>query len=416
MNQNMKRLNLNFAMARYFREDQILRAIAEEALNFLLERVDANKIQCLLLTGSVANGEGTVIEHDSIRITSDFDFVVYLDLPYFLKYSGHFQSLSQEISAIVSKRGVDTHIQFLPSSNIIRIFPSFANPRIYEYEFAFATKCILGKKPPFNKVVRPSRRDALELIFTVVSDLVFSKFKESSKIEESYIYAKRVLTLLNSILIFRGFFAETYKKRIDIAKKYGSIGTIPFSREEVKTLEIFTEYKLSGSYRHLLNSLAYKDVDDLVQFQKKFLTILTAKVLCYELINLTNKQLATNLARNNCLQNPIDKLPKLLREYSKHSMIRTLSRIMGITIYMFGLLAGDRKRTELFATFIFHKQSPKVILNVLVALLFIYGLDISARKILNEIFPWIDLDDETEAEAFQRIFSLWQIAEQSVKL
>ena len=92
-------------------------------------------------------------------------------------------------------------------------------------------------------------------------------------------YAKRALTLLNSLLIFNGVFAETYTKRIKIAEEYASRGMIPLSQSEIETLELFTEYKISGSFQHLLDSFQFLKIDDLIRFQKKFLEKLTIKIL-----------------------------------------------------------------------------------------------------------------------------------------
>lgn len=401
-------------MARHDHEDIVLREIAQEALNSLLERVDAEKIRCILLTGSVANGEGTVIKHNSSMITSDFDFIIYMDFPHFLKNRAHFQNLSQEASTRLMEKGVNTHITFLLSTSVLHkgIFPIISN--IYEYEFSLASRCIFGKTLSFDSTTRPSKRDALELTFTVVSDLVYSKLKDLSKIEESYIYAKRALTLLNSILIFHGFFAKTYQKRMEMARKYAATGRIPLNQDEIKTLEIFTEYKLSGSFQQLGASLACKKTDDLITFQKKFLKELTTKILYYELNNILTKTTETRPEYSNSLQNMTCKFPALLKEYSRYSKTGLLHRIMGITLYLFWALTRNRRRKELFATFIFHNQSPKVILNVITALLFVYDRYISARKILRKFFPWIKINDETEA--IQKTFSLWQIAGQSIKL
>ena len=409
----MNTMTLDFPMARYDHEDAVLRAIAQEALTFLIKNINTNRIRCILLTGSVANGEGTVVEYDSSMITSDFDFVLYLDFPYFLKNRTHLRNLSQVMSTRLLERGVKTHIEFLPSTDAFCAGVCFTNQSIYEYEFALASKCIFGKTPSFNKATRPSKSDSLELLFTVVSELVFSKFKNVSKIEESYIYAKRALTLLNSALIFHGVFAETYEKRTKIAKEYASRGIIPLSQDEIKTLQIFTEYKLSGSFQHLLKSFAYKKTDDLIKFQREFLKKLTTKILYYELLNLTNQPMETNLTDNNSLQNTISKFPKLLKNYSKHSKARLFPRIIGVVLCAFWLLTRDRQRKEIFTTFVFHKQSPKAILNILITLLFIYERNISVIKMLRETFPWIRFNDDS---AIQKMLSLWRTAEQSIKL
>src|SRR3990170_7921874 len=110
----MDKMNLEFVMAKYAREDVILRAIAQTALDFLSKYADTNRIKWVLLTGSVANGEGTVVDCNSFMITSDFDFVIYLDFLEFLQNRKYLQNLSQEISKKLMKRGVNTHVTFLP--------------------------------------------------------------------------------------------------------------------------------------------------------------------------------------------------------------------------------------------------------------------------------------------------------------
>ncbi len=413
MCQTMNELSLDFVMAKYDHEDAVLRQIAEEALDFLLKRVETHKIRCILLTGSIANGEGTVIKSDSSIVTSDFDFIIYMNLFDFLKSRAHLQNLSRQMTTRLVKRGVNTHATFLPSTRFLQEGIHLVNPRIYEYEFAFASKCLFGKSPSFDKSARPSKRDALELIFTVVSDLVFSDLKNISKIEQSYIYAKRALTLLNSTLILNGIFAETYEKRMKIAKEYASEGVIPLDQNEIKVLEIFTAYKLSGSFQHLLDSLGRKDAENLIKFQRKFLKRMTTKILYYGLMGFLEKPMKTNFKHLDSLENMISDFPELLREYSKNSKARPISRIMGTIICVFGRFARDRERKELFTTFIFHKQSPKVILNVIATILLISGDNVSAMRILRETFPWIDLGDIL---GIQKMFAFWQVAEQSVKL
>jgi len=405
-------INLDFRMAKQNYADEVLRAIAKEALDFLLKNVNANRIKCILVTGSLANGEGTVIKHDSSVITSDFDFVVYLDFPCYLKNGNYFQHLSQEMSTRLINRKINTHVVFLPSTQILQTGIRFTNSSIYEYEFAIASKCVFGKAQSFNLTARPTKRDALELTFTVVSDLVFSNFKNLSKIEESYIYAKRALTLLNSILIFHGFFAETYEKRMKIAKSYVSRGMIPVTQDEMKILKIFTEYKLSGSLHQLFDSLSCSDIGDLLRFQREFLANLAIKILNFELNNVFAEEKQAKPRYNGSSQNA--RFPELLKEYSKRSTSQLPSRILGITLYVFWSFARNKRRKELFATFVFRKQPPKTLLNVLITLLLIYNGNTAARKFLEEIFPWMNFD--AAPEPLKKIFSLWQSAEQSIKL
>jgi len=411
MNKKTGKVNLDFSMAKQKHADEFLRGIAREALGFLFRYINISKIKCILITGSLANGEGTVIEYDSAVVASDFDFVIYLDFPYYLKSRNLFQQLSQQISTILVGRRINTHVVFLPTTEIFhRIIPS-KNSAIYDYEFTTASKCIFGKMPSLNKFARPTKEDALELTFTMISDLVFSDLKNFSKIEESYIYAKKALTLLNSILIFHGFFAETYQKRIEIARKYSVEGKIPLTQDEIKILEAFTEYKLSGSLHRLLDTLSFSSITNLVQFQRKFLTHLAIKILHYELKNfLDAREVKSN---TDLFLNAIYEIPTLLRKYLEYLRTGLFSRILGIILYLIWSILKDKERMELFATFIFYKQSPKVILNMLITLILIYGENILTGKIIKKVFPWINLSN---TPAICKLFSLWLIAEQSIKL
>ena len=173
-------------------------------------------------------------------------------------------------------------------------------------------------------------------------------------------------------------------------------------------LEIFTEYKLSGSFQHLLDALACKKTEDLIRIQKEFLKKLTTKILCYELMNFVDKPAGAGLTYNDSSQACMS---MLLREYSKCSKERLLHRIMGVILYLFWSFSRNMRRKEIFATYIFHKQSPKTILNVLVTLLFMRGHEISMGRILRKVFPWINFE---ETNAIQKLFSLLQIAEQSI--
>jgi hypothetical protein len=405
----MNQANFGFKMAARDNSDALLRAIAQESMDILFEHVDKEKIVGILLTGSVANGEGTVVEHDSLIAASDFDFMVYMTLSELLKNRRLLFNLSQEITTRFVKRGIGTHVKFTPSSGILQSALHLANSSIYEYEFAHASKCLFGKPPSIDRNARPTKKDALELTFTVVSDLIFSKFKNLSEIEESYIYAKRALTLLNSLLIFLGVFAETYQERLKIARNYVSTSAFPINQNDLETLEMLTDYKLSGSFQYLLNAFRCNKAEDVVNAQREFLKRLAAKTLHFELINFIQKPSGRN--PKEC-DSSGKSMPRLIRQYSKDSVEGLLHRFLGITLYVFWSFSRDIKRKELFSTYLFHRQSPKTILNVLVALRFLSGDATSAAENFRKVFTWVSSDD---SNAMEKLFFLWQTAEQSFR-
>ncbi len=403
------KIELDFKLAKQDHANRVLKAIARQALDFLLKNINSNKIICILLTGSLSKSEGTFIQHKSSIVTSDFDFVVYLDFISYLKYKSKFKYLSQRITTRLLDRKINTHVEFLPYTLFFQTGTLFKYPDIYEYEFAHANKCVFGKEQIFNSFVRPTKKDALELTFTVVSDLVFTNLKYASKVEESYIFAKRALTLLNSLLIFHGFFIESYEKRIKFIQKCVHKKFLPITKDEIKILEIYTQYKLIGSFPQLLDSLSFSDISELLHFQREFLTNLTIKTLSHELGILTKEK------HWNYSYNTLNKLELIsfLREYFNSSKIPLPSRILGIILYVLWTFVRNRRKKELFTINIFYKQSPKTLLNVLITLLLIYDKNINLRKIL-EIFPWIN--DDVDTDPLQTLFLLWKTAENSVKL
>jgi hypothetical protein len=191
-----------------------------------------------------------------------------------------------------------------------------------------------------------------------------------------------------------------------------SRGISPSIQNELSILKIYTEYKLNGSLQQLLNSMSCSDINNLLQLQREFLTNLTIKTLNFELDNIIAEEELAKSKYHEPSQNK--EFAKLLKEYSKLSTTRLQYRILGFILYILWSFTRNKERKDLFATFVFHKKPPKTILNVVITLLFIYDSETLARKILKEIFPWITFD--APARSLQRLFFLWQSAEQSVKL
>lgn len=395
-------------MAKHVSADNLLRSIAHESLNYFLNHLDINRIKCILLTGSVANGEGTVVEYDSFCVTSDFDFIFFLDFQYFFMQKRYFQLLSREISIQLWKKGIKTHVVFLPISHLFHNKYFSTIPSIYQYEFAHSSICIFGSFHVFNKLKRPSKINALELIFTVIGDQLFSEYKTHAQVEEVYIYAKRALTLLNSILIFHECYGTTYQKRLNLVTS----NKFPISKEEIKILDFYTQFKLDGSIQNLRESLGFKNVDELLCFEKDFLNDLTKKLLYYELNEFSKCVKSINTTCNLSIIGTKDYY-YLYKQYLKYSKIKFSNIITGIFLYLLWSILRRKDKKELFLTFLIHKKSPKRILNELVLLIFLNGPDILNGNILRNKFSWINFN---ETNVSKKLFALWKVAEKSIKL
>jgi len=110
-------------MAQFDCEDAPIRNIAKKSLDFLIENVGVDNIQSVLLTGSLANGEGTVIKSDNSLLESDFDIEVYLNFFKFIKLKNHILNISDQISKKLERGGVNTHVLFLPTrQSVAKLF------------------------------------------------------------------------------------------------------------------------------------------------------------------------------------------------------------------------------------------------------------------------------------------------------
>lgn len=389
-------------------DNELLQKINSLAINYLFKSINKKEISCLLLTGSVANCEGTVLRTDSSTVVaSDFDFVVYMNLINYLRNRRQFPKLSSEISDYIVKNNVDTHVVFLPLCKALQRIPGLGNSSIYEYEFSFGGKCMFGTKPSLNNKARPTEKDALELTFTVIGDLIFSNSESLSVEEKIYVYSKRALTLLNSLLIFNKIFAITYKERITNAKNLGKLNCL--SENELRTLAAYTDFKLSGELKPLLTSLNFSNVEDLIVFQKDFLKNFAVKILYIELSIFSKKSYASKFS----IQEMENELPKLLLEYYNKYNLSFTSRFNGLALYLISSLSLNTQKRELFATFIFYNRSPKSILNIINALFLIENDHKKTVKILKEVFSWVKFSDESSISNLRQI---WEIAQQSIKL
>jgi hypothetical protein len=410
LNYAQKKCMSNFPMAKDQFANSTLQAITEESLIFLLQNTDPSKIHSILLTGSLANAEGTVVNNTSQIVASDFDFEVYIDTFYFLLHKSLFHNLSRKMTKKLLSRGINTHVEYQPSNPCLESILSFLNSKIYEYEFALASKCVFGRPPVFDMTARPTKAEALELTFTVAGDIVFSEDTKNSDTELSYVYAKRALTLLNSLLIFNGIFAESYQKRLDAGVEY-SEKLKCLSAEDLSMLRTFTEFKLSGSIVKTMATLKCISVTDLVKREKEYLKSLTTRVLLYEIANLETEYGENLLYCSNDGKLSLEDCTTLLNQYLKNNNTRLIPRLLGVVLYLLSLVKRENEKSELFKVFLLRKQSPKIIMNYLIASVLIRD-SFPACPVLRFVLPWIKLNKS----GYSKTYSMWKIAQESIKL
>jgi hypothetical protein len=404
-----KTMNFDFVMAKNPKHDSILHEILKFSIKSLFSNLGEKQILGVLLTGSVANGEGTVLVADSLSIISDLDLVVYLDFISYLKNRNIFDHLSNEVTKKLISQGYNTHVVFLPHCSFMSYL---SKSNIYDYEFRYG-KRIYGQIPVFNETALPSFNDALELTFTVISDLIFNNSQKIEKSEQSYILAKRALTLLNSVLIFYQVPLETYKKRIEFAKMCYDKKNFPFNSDEIEVLSLYTEFKLFGSIDNLMKSLGMAEINELLAFQTQFLKMLVLKCLYYELSIYACKSIKkTEFNETNEFYQ--SNIPSLLDTYSSKSILRAKLRFFGLILLILTLFYRNKLRRDLFVSFLFHKQAPKVILNHLIALYLVSSEGEVTMK-FRSIFPWLTYNNVTNLKD-NLFLPLWRISERVLKV
>lgn len=290
---------INFNLTSDPIKNNLFKNILDEILKFLYDNLNYKSIEGIILTGSIANGEGTIINNGEYTYISDFDILLSFNLLNFLKYRAYCIDLSQKMTQELLKKKIFTHVNYLPNNDTINRILNMKNTKIYDYEFRVSSKLMYGKQIFINDDLYPSTEDSFELLFTVLSHQLFN-LENKYKVEKVYEYAKLSLTLLNSFLIYNNLIANTYKKRLNILIKNREIFNI-ITDCDINIFKIYTQFKIDGSLNTLMNNLNYINIDFLIDFQKKYLRELSLRILRYELYNINLTYKYKNNIENNYL-------------------------------------------------------------------------------------------------------------------
>jgi hypothetical protein len=362
----------NYVLSQDKESDKILKKIVEIALIRLFSHIPIKVIKDIQLTGSIANGEGTVIKEERV-IASDVDILVYLNFPYFIIaiMKGLFEKLSQEVSHDLSSKGWKVHICFTGSIKSAP-FSHLLGSHIYDFEF-------LTNKSFFNSrnsrritdVYIPTKRDALQLTFTTAADYLFLDSVAPSNIEKVYLLAKRFLTLIHSLFIFEGKPKASYEERSAFAETSKFCATFLSVREK-ELIEKFTKFKLSGQISYIFDAFQSKDTEQIINLQKELLVNMIMRTLYYELQKNYDGLRANCKRRHNNEQLSAEGLLNLLNAYFHKTGKSFISSL--IYVYILTLISIVTRRV-----FVLHLVGPLLVLrhsltsvaNYLVGLMFI---------------------------------------------
>jgi len=347
-------------------KDFILGTVVNSALEYFLRSVDCRYVQCILLTGSLARDEATIIRSGSHVMMSDLDFIVFVKTPYYFIAKRRFREISKKLTETCQKRGVKTRILFHPQLKILQ----FLTPKIYLYEYRVISKLMYGEIPDFvNRGWVPTAEDALDLIFSSIADYISVKSCiKTTTSENIYVYAKRSLTILYSILIIERIFVYRYSERVTraiMALKQRSLPIIDYT--DLFILDALTRFKLSGSIEGLKKSLQFDNIFELLNFLDRFFKTLTIKVLYYCLALKTWKKV-----ENDSVDEIYKKLPKLLVDFVQRSKLPYDKYVLNIlSMIVCTNKIKDKKLRKIYSSFCIKRYSIRNVINLVLTYYFL---------------------------------------------
>ena len=364
-------------------EADIFKGLAEFATTRFLRSVNIKHVKCVVLTGSLATEEGTILKSGSSIITSDLDIDVFIGLAYYLICRKQFRRLSEQLTCDCKKAGFITNIFFHPKT---RLF-SFSIADIYFYEYRVASKVLYGEIPTwvFKKMALPTKDDAFGLVFSSISDYLSARVHTNWTLAEKiYTYAKRSLTLLYAALIIQGIFTFKYQERVTRSKSEFKKGNLRFLKaSDLIMLSAFANFKLSGRLEELMKALDCKNEYELLNNVQHFTMILICRVL-YLCFAATNKTETSSLNAWS-----LSEIGKRLPEW--------LSRLLGLKLplgrYLLNILVmpqriervDDQKLRTTLRTFCIRRFSIQAVLNVFLTYHFL--LELSHYVAIPELRP-----------------------------
>jgi len=215
-------LNVDFPLCRDPRHEAAVREVLVRAVELLLDRLPPGKLTALVLTGSFARGEGSVMAvGNRLRVLGDIEFlVVFPNELDFYTFRPQMAAWSREASQAVLDL-IEVDIEFGPVA--VDYFTKLARPSIFVYDLIRHGKIIWGlpdvvKRIPEFGPDRIPADDALYLLFNRAIEQL-EAYDRTERLEGralwdlAYQRHKLVLDLAGSALAFFGRHEPSYEAR-----------------------------------------------------------------------------------------------------------------------------------------------------------------------------------------------------------
>lgn len=217
----MTTLALDFPLCADPARDELLRPLVDRSVAFLVEQVGAPRLDTVILTGSLARGEGSVLlRPDGFRVLGDIEFIFVIRPPYDWPVIRRWVSdLNRRATREIGHGGRVASIEYGPASTVF--LGQKIEPGIFAYDLRRHGKVVWGRRDALQEL-RPfgveniPRWDAVELIMNRMVELLVLEdggTDGSAPEERAYHLVKIPLDLAGSALAFAGRYVSPYAER-----------------------------------------------------------------------------------------------------------------------------------------------------------------------------------------------------------
>lgn len=226
--------------------DRAIRPLVSQAVEFVVGRIGASNLDAVILTGSLARGEGSVVlSENRVRLMGDIEFIVILRGPFDWGPSRRkFDLLSRMATEEIGKSGSLAKIEYQPAGvNYLRrnIQPSiFANELSRYGKVVFGRTDILTEIRPFCTEKIP-KEDALNLLMNRFIELKLlgevQRITDGDAETHNYQFVKTILDMAGSALAFSAQHVPLYAERKEAFQRL--LLSHPELRVTIPSLETF---------------------------------------------------------------------------------------------------------------------------------------------------------------------------------
>ncbi len=200
------------------------RTVVAECSQSVADRFARQRLVAVILTGSLARGEGSLLAHGNGRISllGDAEFLaVFPDRRHLASHRSALARLAQDIRRRLARRGIDCEFDITPVS---RTYFQRVPPRIFSVELKDWGRVVWGDRQVLAPLERLAAKeipltDGFDLLSNRIIEqlILFTALREGSPVDDmtvAYQLNKLVLDMGGSLLVFLGSYRTSYAQRL----------------------------------------------------------------------------------------------------------------------------------------------------------------------------------------------------------